>query len=482
MPPDQPATDSPDTGDPFCSTDQRTSAPIWGTERGTRAGRRGTDCPEPPAGRPLPAAVAIAVLAAALGLVVLWGQSLDRAGVGIFLQAPPFVGQWRLLWSPALWWAVALGALLVGWWSPATERLRWGWVLAGSGLWALIWPALLQWSEGWDSLYTVLGNRRAYLPTARAIDSPAEFLRTFVERLPEYPTHVKGHPPGATLVHWFVDLVGGGRSDVLTATFLVVAASAAPASLVALDRIAGRCAARRAAPFVGLAPAAMWIASSPDAMFMGVIAWSVALGAVAVTVEPTDARRRIGLHVAAGGAGLFAGLSLSFSYGSMLLLGPLWALAIWTLRRGNRRPLVTAVLGFAVVPVLFMSAGFDWFAGLEATRTAYLDGVAPGRPDRYFIVSNLVVTAVAIGPATIAAMVWLRDRAAWWLVGGALGGIIAANASTMSKGEVERIWLPVVPFLVLATCSIRGTDARRWWLAAQLAVAVLLQATLDAPW
>ena len=52
----------------------------------------------------------------------------------------------------------------------------------------------------------------------------------------------------------------------------------------------------------------------------------------------------------------------------------------------------------------------------------------------------------------------------------------------MSKGEVERIWLPLVPFLVLATSSIRGRTARRTFLAAQLAVAVLLQAWLRSPW
>lgn len=435
-----------------------------------------------PAGNPWSAATAVGVVCAALGVVVLWGQSLDRAGVGIFLKAPPFVGEWRLLWTPALWWALALAAFLVGWWVPITERLRWGAVLAGSALWGLLWPALLQLSEGWDSLYVVLGNRRAYLPTAQAIDDPADFLRTFVERLPDYPTHVKGHPPGATLAHWFVDLVGGGRSDVLTATFLVIAAAAAPASLVALDRIAGRAAARRAAPFAGLAPAAMWIASSPDAMFMGVAAGAVALGAVAITVPVDAPARRWRAHGAALGAGLLAGLSLSFSYGSMLLLGPLWALAVLAVRRSDWRPLISAAAGFAVIPLLFMSAGFDWFAGLEATRTAYLDGVAPGRPDRYFIVSNLVVFAVAIGPAAVAALTWLRDRNAWWLVGGGLAGIIAADLSTMSKGEVERIWLPAVPFVLLATCAIRGRTARRWWLASQLAVGIVLQATLDAPW
>ena len=271
--------------------------------------------------------------------------------------------------------------------------------------------------------------------------------------------------------------MGGGRSDVLTATFLVVAALAAPASLVALDRIAGRAAARRAAAFAGLAPAAMWIASSPDAMFMGVAAVAVALAAVAIT----SADRRAA-HLAAAGAGLLAGLSLSFSYGAMLLLGPLWALAVLALQRRNWQPLVTAGAGFAVVPLVFMAAGFNWFAGLEATRVAYLAGVAPERPDRYFIVSNLVVLAVAIGPATVAALVWLRDRSAWWLVGGALAGVVAADLSTMSKGEVERIWLPAVPFLLLATSAIRGRTARRAWLAAQLGLGLLLTAVLDSPW
>ncbi len=421
--------------------------------------------------------VAVAAVAVSFGAVLWWGRRLDRAGVAIFLEAPPFVGTWRVLWTPALWWAVALAALAVVWWVPAVERLRWRWVLVGSWVWALVWPAVLQWSEGWDSLYTVLGNRRAYLPTAQAIDSPTEFLRTFVDRLPDYPTHVKGHPPGATLAHWLVDLLGGGRSDVLTATFLVVAALAAPASLVALDRLAGRAAARRAAVFAGLAPAAMWIASSPDAMFMGVAAVAVA----AATVAITTASRRVS-YLAGFGSGVLAGLSVSFSYGAVLLLGPLWAVAVLAVRRRAWMPLVSAAAGLAVVPAAFMAAGFNWLDGLSATHAAYLAGVAPERPDRYFVVANLVVLAVAVGPATVAAVVWLRDRSAWWLVGGALAGVVAADLSTMSKGEVERIWLPAVPFLVLATCAIRGRTARRLWLGAQLSIGLLVTAVLDSPW
>ena len=108
--------------------------------------------------------------------------------------------------------------------------------------------------------------------------------------------------------------------------------------------------------------------------------------------------------------------------------------------------------------------------------------MATERPDRYSIVANLVVFAVAVGQADVASVVWLRDRAAWWLVGGALAGVALADLSTMSKGEVERIWLPAVPFVLLATSALRGRVARRAWLAAQLGLGLLLVATLDSPW
>ncbi len=457
--------------------------------------------------------LAVGVVAVGLAAVVLWGRALLREGPWLFLGAPPFVGLWEPLWSWHLLLAAVLAVVLVRWWVPATEELSWRPLLWGSGLWALVWPVLLQLSTGWDSLHTVLGNRRAYLPTARSIDSPAEFLATFTERLSGYPTHVKGHPPGATLAHWLVDTLGGGRSDVLTATFLVVAASAAPAALIALDRVADRPAARRAAPFVGLAPAAVWVASSPDAMFMGVMAWSVALGAVGVAawgrgreglgLRPAlaDAVAVAGSGVEAGdrpdrsttpggawwapaavGAGLLAGASLSLSYGAVLLLGPLWALAVLALRRRAWPVLVAAAAGAAVVPLLFTWAGFDWLEGLAGTREAYQAGVALERPDRYFVVSNLVVLGVAVGPATVAALAWLRHRPTWWLVGGALAGVVAADLSTMSKGEVERIWLPAVPFLVLATATFPDLRWRRGWLAVQLASALVLQLLLRSPW
>jgi len=64
----------------------------------------------------------------------------------------------------------------------------------------------------------------------------------------------------------------------------------------------------------------------------------------------------------------------------------------------------------------------------------------------------------------------------------ATAGLAVADLSGLSKGEVERIWLPLVPFILLATSAVRGRTARRCWLGAQLFVTVLLQAWLRTPW
>jgi len=420
--------------------------------------------------------VAVAVAGVLMAVTILWGQALQRAGVRIQMIASPFTATWGLLWSSWLLVAAVLAVVLVRWWVPAVERLGWPRVLLGAWGWALLWPVVLQLTTGWDSLYEILADDLAYLGVARSIDSPAAFLATFLDRIHDAPTHVAAHPPGAVLAHWLVDRLGGGSSDVLTATFLLIAASAAPAALIAMDRIAGRDAARRAAPFVGLAPAAIWIATSPDAMFMGVIAWAVALGAVAVTAEGPAAR------AAAVGSGLLAGAALSLTYGALLLLAPLWALAARTLVRRRPEPLAWAAAGFLVVPVVFAAAGFDWFEGFSATRAHYRSGVADDRPLSYFVFANVAVIAAVVGPAAVAGIARLRDRAAWYLVGGALAGIAVANLSGMSKGEVERIWLPAVPFLVLACTAFVTRHERRRWLGAQLAVGLAMQLVIRSPW
>src|ERR671934_194092 len=84
------------------------------------------------------------------------------------------------------------------------------------------------------------------------------------------------------------------------------------AALVALREVSGKPAARRAAPFLALAPAAVWIATSADALFAGVGAWGVALIVLATRAPgakgatPTS-RRSAGMMLDARGLSALGG-------------------------------------------------------------------------------------------------------------------------------------------------------------------------------
>ncbi len=129
------------------------------------------------------------------------------------------------------------------------------------------------------------------------------------------------------------------------------------------------------------------------------------------------------------------------------------------------------------------AAGFWWLDGLRATGAAYWGGIGGRRPAAYLtLVGNPAALALATGPAVAAglAATLSRARAAWrpaLLPAAALAAVLVANLSQMSRGETERIWLPFVPWLALA-----APGDRRGWLAAQVALALVLQTTLDSPW
>ena len=71
-----------------------------------------------------------------------------------------------------------------------------------------------------------------------------------------------------------------------------------------------------------------------------------------------------------------------------------------------------------------------------------------------------------------------------WLVGAAIAAVLLADVSGMSKAEVERIWLPFVPWLVVGAAALGGrrrTDARGW-LAVQAGLALLVAVAVRSPW
>ena len=109
--------------------------------------------------------------------------------------------------------------------------------------------------------------------------------------------------------------------------------------------------------------------------------------------------------------------------------------------------------------------------------------MASRRPYDVFLLVNLAVLAIATGPAD-------RGRRSLACAIGASGGSSAARvlavgiaaASGMSKGEVERIWLPFSVWLLPAGAALAVAGDPSRWLALQLAFAIGVQTLVRSPW
>ena len=105
---------------------------------------------------------------------------------------------------------------------------------------------------------------------------------------------------------------------------------------------------------------------------------------------------------------------------------------------------------------------------------------------------NLAALAVSAGPlvgAGLAHGLTRRQetarnhgvRVVLWLSGAGVAMVLAADASQMSRAEVERIWLPFVPWLLLS-CALLPARWRRWGIVLQVSVAVTVQHLLSTGW
>lgn len=404
-----------------------------------------------------------------------WGVALILSGHSLSMNAPPLVGYVDPLLGPTLLIPIAVAAASVRFAPTLATRLGWGRLLAASMGGVVLWATALALVAGTAGISAPLTSPHEYLTIVGQISSPGDFLTHFTDRIGGYATHIRGHPPGMALIVWGLASLGLGGPWPASVLIVLVGATMAPATLIAVREVAGEDAARRAAPFVVIAPAAIWIAVSADALFAGVGAWAVALIVLAV------GRRGTRSDLAALAGGLLFGVALFLSYGLILLA--LIPLAVAGSAR-RLRPLAIATLGVVAVVLAFGAAGFWWLDGFEATRHEYLfRSAAVGRPYGYFLFADLAALALAVGPATFAAIARLRDPRLLTLVAGGLAAVALADLSGMSKGEVERIWLPFMPWLLAAgACLWRRPGSVRGWLAAQATCGIAIEVLVRTPW
>ncbi|MGW5332728.1 hypothetical protein [Streptomyces bauhiniae] len=441
---------------------------------------------EPPTARRDLYAAAAAVLLVTAAVVV--GRHIQDAHHTLFVHWPPLFADWDPHLGPGTPAALILAAAGVANGPTLAARLPWRALPWAAWAASAVWIVSLALVDGWhDGIAVRLTTANEYLQVIdRFHDIPAT-LRGFdghiLAGVPgNWPAHVAGHPPAATLTFVLLDRIGLGGGGWAGMWCVVLGASASAAVLVAVRALADERLARRAAPFLVLAPAAVWMGSSADAYFAAVAAWALACLALALT-------RRSLLWAAA--SGLLAGLTGYLSYGLTLIA--LIGLAVVVLARADLRARPLLVLpflaGLAVAPVVFGLLGFNWWTAYHLLVTRYYQGVGGTRPYGYWIWANLACTAIVTGPATAAALPRTvgslghrGDRPATRLaliVCAALAALLIADLSGMSKAETERIWLPFAVWL-LAACALLPRP--RAWLAAQVTLALLLNHLLLTGW
>ncbi|WP_405392321.1 hypothetical protein [Streptomyces sp. NBC_01102] len=437
------------------------------------------------------AGVGVVLVAAA----VLIGRAVENADHTLYVRWPPLLATWYPHLGPGTWAAPTVAVAVIAHGPVLADRLRRRALLLSCYAASLAWVFSLAMIDGWDrGIALRLTTKHEYLRVIGRFDDIGAALHGFNDHIlvgppGNWPAHVAGHPPGATLTFVLLDRIGLGGGAWAGVWCVVTGASAAVAVLIAVRALTDEHTARRAAPFVVLAPVAVWAGTSADGYFTAVAAWSVTLLALAAT------RTVRSPGAAALGAGLLFGLTCYLSYGLTLIALPL--LAVLVLSR-TARPLPLFVLGALVVPVAFTLAGFNWWEAYHLLVERYYQGAGGLRPYSYWVWANLACAAIAVGPATLAG---LRRTAAaapravrtlrtgtttaplrlTLLVLAAFLALSAADLSGMSKAETERIWQPFLLWL-LPAAALLPAPRPRGWLTAQAAVALAVNHLLWTGW
>ncbi len=404
---------------------------------------------------------------------------------------PPLHADWDPRVGPGTLPALLVGVLGAQRAVDLAERLAWRRLLLWVFVVGLAWMLALAFVDGPRGVGEILGTQYEYLRTARSTSDLHATLQVYVDKItherPGYwPTHIAGHPPGA--LTFFVVLVrlglGGGFAAGLVVT--VVAATTAVAVLVTVRALGAELPARRAAPFLALGPAAVWQSVSADAMFAAVAAWGMACLALAARTGGVHRMARLGWSLLAG---LLLGYCVMLSYG-LPLLGVL-AVAVLVVAR-SWFPLVPAAVAAGSVVGAFALFGFSYLEALPAIHTRYWEGIGGRRPWEYWIWGDLAALSFSAGPLAGAGIAHLcaharvaaRDpasRVVLWLAGAGAAMVLVADLSQMSKAEVERIWLPFLPWVLLAVALLPERWRRRG-LVLQVVWALLVQHLLFTGW
>jgi len=414
------------------------------------------------------------------GLAMTW--FVVRSGAPLGTASAPFLGRYRLALGPATLLAPAVAAVVLlaaarGWF----ERMRW-WAILLAGYAAMLgWALALATVDGSDGLTRALLAADSYLTDVTDVgDDPLGYLSTFTDRAAEHSDATRGHPPGPILFLWAAHRIG--LTDPLTLGVLVTAVGAltVPLVLTSTRAVCGEVAARRYLPVLALAPYAVWLSVSMDAVVAALGAGMVAAGVRA----SAPGRTGWSAGLLAAGSGVLLGVAAMFSYAA-----PWLGLSVVCLYFVRRRPFLNAATGLgALLPVLAADlAGFGWVDGLLGAQADYATRIGPYRSHLWWSALSLVALLLATGPPLVASLRKLRNTPGWPFLVGAGAAVVFSLVAGFARGGVEHAWLAFFPWLTVAAVALERQGGRLphaplALVAVGVVAAVVVEAVLATPW
>ncbi len=417
------------------------------------------------------------LLLVSVGLLVTW--LAVRGGARLGTASAPFLGSYRFEVSPLSLAAPAVAVAVLAFTRRGLmDRLPWWAISAGSALGLLTWSVALALVDGTAGLTRSL-TPDSYLGDLDNVgDDPIGYLKSFTTRNAEHTIATRGHPPAPVLFLWLLQRAGITEHFGFAMVVTIIGAMAAPLVLAAIRDASGETAARHFAPVIILAPYAVWLAVSMDAVVLTI--------AAAMTVAGLKATRHKGWQAAlwALGAGLLLGVAALFSYAAAWL-----GLSIVGIYFARRRAALNVFSGIgALVPVMGASLlGFTWTDGLLAAYEDFATHIEPDRSALWWGLISMCALLIAAGPPLFASIRKLRNTPGWpFLLGGAAAVVFSVLAG-LARGGIEHAWLPYFPWLTIAVIApeIQGGEPAPpplLLVAAGALTAIVIEAVLLTPW
>jgi methylthioxylose transferase len=348
-------------------------------------------------------------------------------------------------------------------------------VAASAGLLLLLALAVAALAGGPAAWRAPLAFTGEYPQGAGQVGDLPLFLGQFPERITSLPSHAAGHPAGAMVLYALLGRVWPGLEGAAVLTVAIGCLGVLPAAGLARDEL-GEEGRRWALALWVLSPmVVLYTATSADAVFAVVLAG-------AALAAHRGLMRGSWTWTLVGGALLWIGSMLTYAAALVLVFllvraaGRLRSEPGWVL--GWAAATAATVLGLA--GLLWLATGYDPVAAVRATHAVYQ--AAPGsasRPYLPWLVGDPIAFGGMLGIPLFAALLAraaavVRERAWTRFDAAVLACLLAASSWGFSRGEVERIFLFLVPLaLVPVVRQLRAWGARLPAVAALLVAQTL---------